>query len=198
MFTLRQLPFLCIAFAPAFAIAQHAAIAAEATSASAETKQFDFLLGEWQLEVRPKVSGLAAMIHGTPKLVGTWKAWRVLDGLGIEDELRVVDASGNPLSLTRALRVYAKDAARWQVGSIDAYHGRTSEGSGALRDGELRFEGHGTDAQGKTTLTRTRYFDITPDSFRMLQDRSIDNGQTWDEGVLAIDARRMAASATPG
>ena len=198
MFTLRHLPFLCLALAPMFATAQHAAIPTSTASASAEARQFDFLLGEWQLEVRPKVSGLVAMIHGAPKLVGTWKAWRVLDGLGIEDELRVVDGSGNPLSLTRALRVYAKDEGRWQVGSIDAYHARTSEGSGALRDGELRFEGHGTDAQGKTTLTRTRYFDITADSFRMQQDRSIDNGQTWDEGVLAIDAKRVAASASPG
>ena len=198
MSMLRRLPFLCIALTPLAAVAQHSALPETATSAPAEAKQFDFILGEWQLEVHPKVSGLVAMIHGTPKLVGTWKAWRVFDGAGIEDELRIVDASGNPLALSRALRVYAKEEGRWQVGGIDAYHGRTSESSGALRDGQLRFEGRGTDAQGKTSLTRTRFYDITPDGFHMQQDRSTDNGQTWDEGVLAIDAKRVAASASPG
>ncbi len=46
-------------------------------------------------------------------------------------------------------------------------------------------------------MTRTRYYDITADAFRMQQDRSTDNGKTWEEGVLTIDAKRVAASATP-
>src|SRR5262249_45690021 len=118
-----------VAFAPA-AVAQQAAAAPTAASATAEAKQFDFLLGQWELEVHPKISGLAAMIHGAPKLVGTWKAWRVLDGLGIEDEMRIVDTSGNPLTLNRALRIWSSRDARWKVSSVDAYHARSSEASG--------------------------------------------------------------------
>jgi hypothetical protein len=45
-------------------------------------------------------------------------------------------------------------------------------------------------------LVRTRFFAISADAFRMQQDRSTDNGQTWDEGVIAIDAHRSAASTT--
>ncbi len=62
-----------------------------AQSVPAESKQFDFLLGQWDVEVQVKMSGLAAAIHGASRLVGTMKASRVLDGLAVEDELRVVD-----------------------------------------------------------------------------------------------------------
>ena len=61
----------------------------------------------------------------------------------------------------------------------------------------MRLEGRATDAEGKPVITRTRYFEISADAFRMQQDRSSDGGQTWDEAVLSIDARRTAASASP-
>lgn len=194
-----RLAFALLLSSPLVAIAQHATDASNAAAGSvlAEAKQFDFLLGQWELQVRPKVSSLAAMIHGAPRLVGTWKAWRAPDGQGIEDEMRVVDASGNPISLTRALRVYAKADARWKVRGVDLLRNRTSEASGHWQHGEMRFEGSATDAEGNPSMTRTRYFDITADSFRMQQDRSIDNGQTWDEAVLTIEAKRTAATATP-
>jgi len=77
---------------PVAAVAQHSGDAmAAVSSAPAETKQFDFLLGQWQLEVHPKVSSLVAIIHGAPRLVGTWKAERSPDGLGVDDEMRIVD-----------------------------------------------------------------------------------------------------------
>lgn len=195
---LRLLALALLLSVPAAVFAQHAVPAPDsATNAPAEAKQFDFLLGQWQLEVHPKVSGLAAMIHGTPKLVGTWKAWRVLDGLGIEDEMRVVDASGNPLSLSRALRIYGKNDARWQVSTVDAYRGRVSTSSGSMQGAEMHMDGQYVDPEQKQTLTRTRYFDIGADGFRMQQDRSTDNGQSWDEAALTIEAKRTAASATP-
>ena len=159
-----------------------------------QEKQFDFLLGAWEVEVQPKVSGLAAAIHGTPRLSGTWKAWRALDGLAIEDELRVVDASGNPISLTHALRIYSKTDRRWKVGGADAFRARFSESSGEGVGGEMRLSGRGTDAEGRPAVTRVRYYDIKPDGFRMQQDRSIDDGKTWDEAVLVIVAKRVAAA----
>jgi len=181
-------------YAILFALLAGSAAAAD-SAPPAGAHQFDFLLGEWKLDVHPKVSGLAAMIHGAPTLAGNWRAWRVLDGRAIEDEMRVTDMSGNPLALNRSLRVYATGEERWQSSGIDAYHGRASTGSGAFRDGELRLDGRSSDAAGNPVLTRTRFFDISADAFRMQQDRSTDNGQTWDEGVIAIDARRTAASA---
>jgi len=178
---------------PVIAPAQQAA--PPSTTAPAEARQFDFLIGQWELEVKPKVGGLAAMIHGTPKLVGTWKAWRGFDGFGIEDELRVSDASGNPRSLNHALRAWDRTQNRWTVVGLDVYRSHVSEANAQWQGGEMQVTGSGVDAEGKSYQSRTRYFDIAAGHFRMQQDRSYDNGQTWDEAILAIDAKRTAATA---
>ena len=181
---------------PAAAFAQHAGPAPD-TTVAAEGGQFDYLLGQWEIEVHPKVGTLVAMIHGTPKLVGTWKAWRTLDNLGVEDEMRIVDGSGNPITLNRSLRLYSKGDASWKIVNIDAYHGRIGQSTGHWKDKEMHLEGRFTEADGEVTITRLRYFDITADSFHISEDRSSDEGKTWDEGVLTIDAKRTAATATP-
>ena len=111
-----------ILLAPAPALAQHGSGArAPSLRAPREATQYDFLVGQWELTVTPKVSGLAARIHGVPKLRGSWKAWRALDGWGIEDELRVIDASGNPQSFTHFVRLYDPAAKRWLVSTADVY-----------------------------------------------------------------------------
>jgi hypothetical protein len=187
---------LLLAFVP-IAQAQHggAAPAMPSTTAPAEARQFDFLVGQWEIEVRPKVSGLAAMIHGQPRLLGTWKGWRAFDGFGVEDELRIVDASGNPKSLSHNQRVYAEAEKQWKTSTLDVYRARFTNASARLEAGEMKLSSQGTDAEGKAFLNRTRFFAIGKDAFKMQQDRSYDNGATWDEAVLAIDAKRVAATA---
>jgi hypothetical protein len=187
---------------PISAIAQPAAAPVAAptntkpvSAAPVEARQFDFLLGSWQLDVHPKVSGLVAMIHGTPRLVGTWKASRSADGLGVDDELRIVDGSGNPISLNRTHRIWVKSEGRWNVSAFDVTHSSASKSTGTWHAGEMQLNGHYTDAGGRPTLTRTRYYNITANGFRMQQDRSTDNGQSWDEAVLTIDARRVSSVA---
>ena len=176
--------------------AQHGGGAAmPSTTAPAEARQFDFLIGQWELEVRPKVSGIAAMIHGAPRLLGTWKAWRAYDGFGIEDELRIVDASGNPRSLSHGQRVYAEAEKQWKTSVLDVYRARFTTATARFERGEMKVSGQGVDAEGKAYQTRTRFFEIAKDAFKMTQDRSYDNGASWDQGTLAIDAKRVAATA---
>ena len=160
-----------------------------------EASQYDFLVGQWELTVTPKVSGLAARIHGVPKLRGTWSAWRALDGWGITDELRIVDASGNPQAYTHFVRVYDAGARRWSVASFDVYRQRVSQSAAQWQGDAMLSTGDGVDADGKPYATRTRVTRITPTAFRYQQDRSYDGGKTWDEGRLVIDAKRLAAVA---
>ncbi|MEO5624985.1 MAG: hypothetical protein ABIQ70_03110 [Dokdonella sp.] len=161
----------------------------------AEARQFDFLIGQWQVEVHPKVSSLVAMIHGTPHIAGIWTAVRAADGLGVVDDLRVVDGSGNPLSSNHSVRTYVEAEAQWKISGGDTANKRDSEAHGHLRDGVMILEGRYTDSEGNITLTRTRYLDITAGGFRMQQDRSTDNGQSWDENALTIDAKRPTSAA---
>lgn len=163
-----------------------------AFAAPREAAQFDFLIGQWELVVRPKVSGLAARIHGSPRLLGAWKAWKAFDGFGIEDELRIIDASGNPTSLSHTLRAFDPTARRWTMTTLDVYRTRFSTATAEWRNGEMVSTAGSTDSEGKPMLVRARFYGITPTNFRYQQDRSSDGGRTWNEGVLKIEARRVA------
>ncbi len=176
------------------ALAQHggASAALPASAAAPEATQFDFLLGVWELEVTPKVSGLAAMVHGTPKIVGSWKAWRAFDGHGISDELRLVDASGNPVGLNHAQRIFDAKSKQWLVQTLDVYRARFGSATAKWQGQQMNQSGSGTNNEGRALLTRTRFHDIGAERFRVQQDRSLDNGATWDEATLVILARRVA------
>ncbi|MBC7895311.1 MAG: hypothetical protein H7066_07845 [Cytophagaceae bacterium] len=192
---LRVAALALAALVPTITAAQHNGGGATASTAPAEARQFDFLIGQWELVVRPKVTTLAARIHGAPKLLGTWKAWRAFDGFGVEDELRIVDGSGNPTSLGTSMRAWSTGERKWLISTLDAYRGRMTSGTAEWRGTEMVVSGRGTDAEGKPTILRTRFFGITPAAFRFQQDRSSDDGKTWEEGILRIDAKRVAASA---
>jgi hypothetical protein len=166
-----------------------------APGAATPSHQFDFLLGEWEVSVSPKVSTLAAMIHGTPKLVGHWKAWRAFDGRGIEDELAVTDTSGNPIQQTRSLRVFDAEAAHWVIVSLDGLRAHPGESTGSVQKGVLQVDGKGVSGDGTAYLARSRYEDIGAEGFRLRQDRSFDNGATWEEDAIVVDAKK--ARTTP-
>lgn len=165
-----------------------------ATSAD-QSRQFDFLIGAWQIELLPKVSGLAALVHGQPKLQGTWKAWAAFDGSGIVDELRVIDSSGNPKAYTHTLRLYDADAQRWLISALDVYRARTSQAQAQLHGAQLQIDGKGLAHDGSEFLSRTRFGEVSTDAFRMQQDRSYDGGASWEEESLVIVAKRIAAQA---
>lgn len=183
--------------APAAGAAQHGtASSGPVTTAPREATQFDFLLGQWELTVRvPGPGGLAARLHGTPRLTGTWKAWRGFDGWGVEDELRIVDGSGNPVGLSHAVRVFDAAGRRWSLSTLDVYRTRFTSGTAEWKDGEMRVTSRGTDLEGRAYVSRSRFYEITATGFRFQQDRSLDDGRTWTEGTLRIEAKRVAAAA---
>ena len=192
--------FVLLSFAlvlsPSVLLAQHGSGAAALdTRAPREASQFAFLVGQWDLVVKPKATTLATRIHGMPKLQGTWKAWRAFDGWGIEDELRIVDASGNPQALTKFSRIFDPAAKRWNLSSLDVYRATFKQGTSQWRDNAMVSVSQSVDAEGKPIMMRTTISKITPTSFRYQQDRSEDGGKTWAEGMLVIEAKRTAASA---
>ena len=184
-----------ILLASSAAGAQHGGAAPPARSAPAEAKQFAFLIGQFDLAVKPKAKGLGQQIHGVPKLVGTWKGWRALDGFGLDDDLRVTDEAGNPVLLSHSVRYFDGEQHRWVTSSIDVYKGVFSTSTAEMKDNAIVVTAHGTDGDGKVYASRARFFDITPTGFKYRTDRSYDEGKTWDEGILSIEAKRVAATA---
>jgi hypothetical protein len=113
----------------------------------------------------------------------------------VEDELRLMDGSGNPLSLTHTVRVFDATGRRWAQTALDVYRARFSTATAEWRDGEMQVTSRGTDPEGRAYVSRTRFHDITPTGFRMQQDRSLDDGRTWTKAVLRMEATRVAAIA---
>lgn len=185
---------LAFLVSPVAARAQHGSAAPAVRTPPREAAQFNFLVGQWELVVKPAPTSLGQRIHGTPKLVGTWKGWRALDGWGIEDELRITDNSGNPMSLNHAVRYYDATARRWKTSTVDVYRGVFTASVAELRGTDIVTSSQGTDADGKPYLSRARYSDISPSGFRFVQQRSSDNGKTWKDN-LTIEAKRVSASA---
>jgi hypothetical protein len=195
MRTWRVAVWLMVSAAPVAAQHGGGAAAAAIPAVPKEASQFDFLVGQWDLTVKVPAPSLAVRIHGgMPKLLGTWRGWRGLDGFGIEDELRITDAAGNPKGFGHAVRYFDPGARRWTTMGLDVYRGRTTAGSAEWKGTEMTATANGTDADGKPSLSRSRWYDITPTGFKYQQDRSTDGGKTWTEGALRIEARRAAPS----
>ena len=181
---------------PSQARGQHGGgAAAPTTAAPKEATQFDFLVGQWELVAVPKATTLAQRLHGAPKLPGTWKAWRALDGFGIEDELRLTDASGNPVLFAHHVRFFESAKRRWSVSGVDVYKGMLTTSSAEWKNGEMTVTGSGTEADGRAYISRAVFTKITPSTFTYRLDRSYDNGKEWTEGVTRIDAKRVSATA---
>jgi hypothetical protein len=188
--------FLVVLALPANAGAQHGRGGPPpVTTPPSEATQFDFLVGQWEVIARPGPPTLASAIHGAPRLPGTWKAWRGLDGFGIEDEMRLTDEAGNALSLAHGVRAYDPAVRHWNSVLVDVYRSVITTSTAEWKDGQMVVSARGTDADGKPYLARTRFYDIKPASFRYQSDRSYDDGKTWTEGILKIDAKRTAATA---
>lgn len=185
---------LAFLISPAVARSQHGSATPVVKTPPREASQFNFLVGQWELEVKPAASSLAQRIHGTPKLAGVWKAWRGLDGFGVEDELRITDNSGNPMSFSHSVRYYDASARQWKTSSVDVYRGVFTSATAQMRGAEMVTSSRGTDAEGNPYLSRGRYSDISSNGFRFVQQRSTDNGKTWKDN-LTIEAKRVSASA---
>ncbi len=192
MSVFRALVLVALVATPTVLTAQHAGGAAPAApTRPREANQFDFLIGKWNLSIQVPPPSLAARIHGMPKLVGTWKAARALDGWGIEDEMQITDEAGNPKTLSHYVRVFDAAAARWSVSTLDVYRARFASATAEWKDGQMRQRAEGTDPEGKPVVSRVRFYDITPTTFRFQQDRSSDGGKSWTEGTLKIEAKRI-------
>ena len=83
MFT-RWMIAAMIALPPTALYAQHGGASPSIATPPREATQFDFLIGQWDLVAKPAATTLAMRIHGAPRFVGSWKAWRAFDGFGIE------------------------------------------------------------------------------------------------------------------
>ena len=157
---------------------------AEQVRADYEAHQadFDYLLGDWEFTAVSRQYG---------SMRGFWSAFRLAEGAQILDEYRVVGDSGETYYVTNTLRAYNANLDRWELVSTEGGTGLQNIGTGRRVGVEVHIEqkfGVGTPG---ASLWRIRYYDIRPDRFSWVGDRSTDDGRTWVTDWLRIEARRI-------
>lgn len=155
-----------------------------------EASQFDFLVGEWTVDVTSKASSTP------PRYQGEWYAWKALNGLGIVDEYIIHDDSNRVVYSGTTLRAFDTKSSTWTMRYIDqvgGVTGRWSEIVGSKVGAEMQVEQRGPLPNGQISILKIRYFNIQPNHFSWAADLSTDGGTTWLHDYLRIEATRRAA-----
>jgi len=143
---------------------------------SAEARQFDFWVGEWDV-----------YDPGGHK-AGTSVIERVANGCGVLENW--TGASGGA---GKSLNFYDPQAGKWFQYWIGT-DGNPQRYSGEYRDGALRLAGEPHTQNGKRPVTRLTFFNLGTNTVRQLFERSEDDGKTWSVGYDFKYVRRGAAS----
>lgn len=149
---------------------------------------FDYLLGDWEFTASSKEFD---------KFRGYWSALKLDEGQ-ILDEYRVAGDNGETYYVTTTIRNYNKFADRWELVGADAGRGLQDYGTGRRVGDEVHIEQRFGVASGNASTWRIRYFNIKPDSFSWVADRSTDGGKTWVKDFQTIEARRIGPPRTLG
>jgi len=123
-----------------------------------ENRQFDFWIGEWDVET------------ATGQPAGTSKIERVLNGCAL---LENWSGGGDG----KSLNIYNVNRKQWQQFWVDS-GGEVHEYSGGLVNGEMRFEGPASDHDGKRTMRRMTFTRLDGGRVRQRGEVSPD-GKAW-------------------
>jgi hypothetical protein len=154
------------------------------TSLELHRHEFDYLLGDWEFTAVNRDGGFR----------GRWTAVRLPETGQIMDEFRIVSNSGDTLFVSTTLRAYNAVLNRWELVSMD------NRGTGLQNFGTAHQDGkemliEQTFGSGTPTAwtSRIRYYNILPNQFSWISDRSLDGGKTWVKDFQRIEARRIGA-----
>ena len=137
---------------------------------SAAYRQFDFWLGEWEVQT-PK---------GTP--AGENKVEKILDGCALRESWTSVDGSHGS-----SLTGYDAPASRWTQTFVDDL-GMVLVLDGEFRDGKMTLSGRRSASRGSSTLNRIVWQKMEGDRIRQRWEQSGDDGRNWTilfEGIYS-------------
>jgi len=128
---------------------------------TAEARQFDFWVGEWDV------------FNPQGQKAGTSVIQQISAGCGVLENWR--DAFGNE---GKSINFYDPNTQKWYQYWIGA-SGGPSRFSGAYKDGAMKYEGESTTVNGVTSSSRLTFFNVDADTVRQFAERTADGGKTW-------------------
>lgn len=147
---------------------------------SAEARQFDFWVGEWDAYGPQGRKGGTSVIE------------RIANGCGILENWTNATDGGSG----KSINFYDPRAGKWFQYWIGA-DGNPHRFSGTYKDGALRFEGEPYAQNGKKFITRLTFFDVDANTVRQLSEQSDDGGKTWSTVYDFKYVRRGPAGGAP-
>jgi len=151
-----------------------------------EAKQFDFLIGNWDVEAtRYKEDESPAFNYSA-----SWSARHLNEGRMILDDFQALGPTGVPVSSFVTLRTYSEVTKRWELVGLQALQPSVpTEWHGTFTDGQMFLDTIATLPNGHRVYTKIRFFDLKPDSFSWESSMSLDQGHTWRR-TASLKAKR--------
>lgn len=138
---------------------------------------FDFLLGDWDAEIRRYAPDGTV----TADTKGSWHARASFGGKVIEDQVVQLDADGNEDVAANSLRTYCEETQQWEMVYFWSDHPMSSLMAfvGNRVGDEMHLNLQQLGANGLVTMAQIRFFEIAEHSFSWENNTSIDNGRSW-------------------
>lgn len=128
---------------------------------SAEHRQFDFWIGEWDVQTTA----------GQP--AGSSSVLRILDGCVIFENW-----FGGGGGTGKSFNLYNTPKKRWQQYWVDS-SGTVTLFEGGLEEGKMRLAGETFPMKQTTGMRRMTFTPLGPDQVRQVGETSADGGKTW-------------------
>ncbi len=152
----------------------------------AEGKQFDFLIGDWDVAATRYKEDGSLLFH----YKAGWNAKYLNEGRMIVDDFKAYSPTGQAVSSYVTLRTYSEATHRWEMAGLSALQPAASaEWYGKLKDGEMLLDASGKDPAGNMVKTKIRFFNIAKNSFSWESKVSRDEGETWVKTASLLASR---------
>jgi len=150
-------------------------------NAPEELSQFDFLIGDWNIEIDFRQPDGAIQTY--PAI---WHNHWMVNGILLAQEWR------GPFATGVEFKRYNKQKGMWEGRQTYNFKPGWST-SIAVKEEDKMIVTHGesTDQAGRVFILRETYHDMTENSFKMFAQRSYDNGKTWSEWAFKMVCNRV-------
>lgn len=157
--------------------------------ATLETRQFDFLIGSWEVAATKfKEDGSILFDYQA-----SWNAQYLNDGRMVMDDFKAHLPTGQAISSYVTLRTYSETSHRWEMTGLSALQtNANAQWFGEWEAGEMLITAIGKNPEGDTIHTRIRFFNIEPNRFHWESRMSRDGGKTWTKSAALVASRIQA------
>ncbi|MEE8259077.1 MAG: hypothetical protein V3R20_05280, partial [Sphingomonadales bacterium] len=136
---------------------------------AAELAQYDFLIGDWDVEITWYFPGQEASISKAK-----WHNHWIVDGRVVMLEWRGPQFTG------MEIRTWSKARNKWIGVNVYPGFGNRMDEVTAERIGDNMFVTVPTQGKDGPFINRETYYDIAADSYKMKSEHSFDEGKTWE------------------